>query len=45
MGRGRGIADFVSSLTDQQAVAFADRLGGARGAALDHRRVSEPDRT
>lgn len=30
MGRGRGIADFVSSLTDQQAVAFADRLGGAR---------------
>jgi dGTPase len=30
MGRGRGIADFVSSLTDQQAVAFANRLGGAR---------------
>jgi dGTPase len=30
MGRGRGIADFVSSLTDQQAVAFAERLGGAR---------------
>jgi dGTPase len=30
MGRGRGIADFVSSLTDQQAVAFAERLSGAR---------------
>jgi dGTPase len=30
MGRGRGIADFVSSLTDQQAVTFANRLGGAR---------------
>ncbi len=30
MGRGRGIADFVSSLTDAQAVAFANRLGGAR---------------
>ncbi|MDN5771517.1 MAG: dNTP triphosphohydrolase [Microlunatus sp.] len=30
MGRGRGIADFVSNLTDQQAVAFVHRLGGAR---------------
>lgn len=30
MGRGRGIADFVSGLTDQQAVAFAQRLSGAR---------------
>jgi dGTPase len=31
MGRGRGIIDFVSSLTDEQAVAFASRLGGASG--------------
>jgi dGTPase len=31
MGRGRGIIDFVSGLTDQQAVAFASRLGGATG--------------
>jgi dGTPase len=31
MGRGRGIIDFVSSLTDEQAVAFATRLGGATG--------------
>ncbi len=31
MGRGRGIIDFVSSLTDAQAVAFAARLGGATG--------------
>jgi dGTPase len=31
MGRGRGIIDFVSSLTDAQAVAFAARLGGASG--------------
>ena len=31
MGRGRGIVDFVSSLTDEQAVAFADRLSGASG--------------
>ncbi len=31
MGRGRGIVDFVSSLTDAQAVAFAARLGGASG--------------
>ena len=31
MARGRGIADFVSGLTDAQAVAFADRLAGASG--------------
>ncbi len=31
MGRGRGIIDFVSSLTDAQAVAYAARLGGATG--------------
>lgn len=31
MGRGRGIIDFVSGLTDEQAVAFANRLGGAAG--------------
>ena len=31
MGRGRGIVDFVSSLTDVQAVAFATRLSGATG--------------
>jgi len=31
MGRGRGIIDFVSGLTDDQAVAFASRLGGASG--------------
>ena len=31
MGRGRGIIDFVSSLTDAQAVAYAARLGGASG--------------
>jgi dGTPase len=31
MGRGRGIVDFVSSLTDEQAVAFAARLSGASG--------------
>ena len=31
MGRGRGIIDFVSSLTDAQAVAFAARLSGASG--------------
>jgi dGTPase len=31
MGRGRGIVDFVSGLTDAQAVAFAARLGGASG--------------
>jgi dGTPase len=31
MGRGRGIVDFVSSLTDAQAVAYAARLGGASG--------------
>ena len=31
MGRGRGIVDFVSSLTDAQAVAFAARLAGASG--------------
>jgi dGTPase len=29
MGRGRGIVDFVSALTDEQAVAFAARLSGA----------------
>ncbi|GAA2095625.1 dNTP triphosphohydrolase [Microlunatus panaciterrae] len=28
MGRGRGIIDFVSALTDAQAVAFAGRLAG-----------------
>ena len=28
MGRGRGIVDFVSSLTDAQAVAFAATLTG-----------------
>jgi dGTPase len=32
MGRGRGIIDFVSSLTDQQAVAFAGRLAGTSGS-------------
>ncbi|HEX8487050.1 MAG TPA: dNTP triphosphohydrolase [Propionibacteriaceae bacterium] len=31
MGRGRGIVDFVSGLTDEQAVSFAARLGGASG--------------
>jgi dGTPase len=31
MGRGRGVIDFVSSLTDAQAVAFAARLAGASG--------------
>jgi dGTPase len=31
MGRGRGVVDFVSSLTDAQAVAFATRLSGASG--------------
>jgi dGTPase len=31
MGRGRGIVDFVSSLTDEQAVSFAARLSGASG--------------
>jgi dGTPase len=31
MGRGRGIIDFVSGLTDDQAVAFASRLSGAAG--------------
>ena len=31
MGRGRGIIDFVSGLTDEQAVAFANRLSGAAG--------------
>lgn len=31
MGRGRGIIDFVSSLTDAQTIAFAARLGGATG--------------
>jgi dGTPase len=31
MGRGRGILDFVSGLTDAQAVAYAARLGGASG--------------
>ncbi|HET9872027.1 MAG TPA: dNTP triphosphohydrolase [Propionibacteriaceae bacterium] len=31
MGRGRGIIDFVGGLTDEQAVAFASRLGGAGG--------------
>jgi dGTPase len=31
MGRGRGIIDFVSSLTDGQTIAFGARLGGASG--------------
>ena len=31
MGRGRGIIDYVSSLTDAQAVAYAARLSGASG--------------
>ena len=31
MGRGRGIVDFVSSLTDAQAVAFAATLTGTSG--------------
>ena len=31
MGRGRGIIDFVSSLTDAQTIAFGSRLGGATG--------------
>ncbi len=31
MGRGRGIIDFVGSLTDEQASAFATRLGGDAG--------------
>jgi len=31
MARGRGIVDFVSGLTDAQAVAFAARLAGGSG--------------
>ena len=31
MGRGRGIIDFVSSLTDAQTIAFGARLSGATG--------------
>lgn len=31
MGRGRGIVDFVSSLTDEQAVSFAATLAGTSG--------------
>jgi dGTPase len=31
MGRGRGIIDFVSGLTDAQTIAFAARLSGATG--------------
>jgi dGTPase len=31
MGRGRGIIDFVSSLTDAQTIAFGTRLSGATG--------------
>ena len=31
MARGRGIIDFVSSLTDAQTIAFGARLGGATG--------------
>ena len=31
MGRGRGIIDFVSGLTDAQAVAFSTRLAGTSG--------------
>jgi dGTPase len=30
-GRGRGIIDFVSGLTDAQTIAFAARLSGATG--------------
>ncbi len=32
MGRGRGIIDFVSGLTDEQAAAFAGRLSSATSA-------------
>ena len=31
MGRGRGIIDFVSSLTDAQTIALGARLSGATG--------------
>jgi dGTPase len=31
MGRGRGIIDFVGSLTDAQTISFGARLGGASG--------------
>ena len=31
MGRGRGIIDFVSGLTDAQTIAFGARLSGATG--------------
>ncbi|HLT61465.1 MAG TPA: phosphodiesterase, partial [Microlunatus sp.] len=31
MGRGRGIIDFVSGLTDEQAIAFSGRLSGGSG--------------
>jgi dGTPase len=31
MGRGRGIIDLVSSLTDAQTTGFGARLGGATG--------------
>jgi dGTPase len=31
MGKGRGIIDFVSSLTDAQTIAFGARLSGATG--------------
>lgn len=31
MGRGRGILDFVASLTDEQALAYASRLRGGSG--------------
>ncbi|WP_152365472.1 deoxyguanosinetriphosphate triphosphohydrolase family protein [Microlunatus speluncae] len=31
MGRGRGIIDFVSGLTDEQAIAFSSRLSGGSG--------------
>jgi dGTPase len=31
MGRGRGIIDFVSGLTDAQTIALGARLSGATG--------------
>lgn len=34
MGRGRGVIDYVSGLTDEQAIAFAGRLGGAANSVL-----------
>ncbi|MBA8793463.1 dGTPase [Friedmanniella endophytica] len=34
MARGRGIIDYVSGLTDEQALAFAGRLGGRSHSVL-----------